>query len=429
MKKRESIRYAVTALTAALIGSSAARAADQDQVESSLLIYSEKDRVQAAEGIVGITKHLRGEYLLGLHFTFDGLTGPSPNGAAPSSKIQTFTRPSGNGFYSVQPGKIPLDDTFKDTRLAADASLAKPLGRMTQASAGIHLSAEHDYSSIGFNAGLTQDFFQRNTTLGLSGAYSRDAVKPVGGALPAYSQVLPPSNNGGEHEGENEGEGGASYPKDVIDAVVSINQVVTRSTIVRTNYSYSRSKGFLRDPYKILSVIQDANSANPGQADTYIYEKRPDSRTKQAIYAEVRQYLGGHAMDFSYRYFWDDWGVTSRTADFFFTWQFKNGHTFQPHVRWYNQSAADFHRYFLVQNEPLPENASADSRLAKFEALTVGAEYSLPVNTALRLRFTGEYYTQMGDSSPPEAFGELRQFDLFPKLQAFMFRIGFVRDF
>ncbi len=430
MKKRESIKYAVTALTAALIGSSAVHAADQDQVESSLLIYSEKDRVSAAEGIVGISKHLRGDYLLGLRLTFDGLTGPSPNGATPSSKVQTFTRPSGSGSYDTQPGRTPLDDTFKDTRFAADASFGRPIGRMTQGSAGIHFSTEHDYASVGFNVGLTQDLFQRNTTLGLSGAYSRDAVKPEGGAPISLSTMQPPGSGGEEHEGDDDdGENGPSQAKDIGDVVVSINQVVDRCTIVRLNYSYSHSSGYLTDPYKILSVVQDANSSSPGAPDSYIFEKRPSGRNKQAVYGEVRRYLGGHTIDLAFRYFWDDWGVTSRTADLFFTWQFRNGHTLQPHLRWYNQSAADFHRYFLVKNEPLPENASADSRLARFEALTVGAEYSLPVNAAMRLRFTGEYYTQMGDNSPPEAFGELRQYELFPKLEAFMLRVGFVRDF
>ncbi len=430
LKKRESIKFAVTALTAALIGSSAVHAADQDQVESSLLIYSEKDRVSAAEGIVGISKHLRGEFLLGLRLTYDGLTGPSPNGATPSSKIQTFTRPSGSGSYDTQPGRTPLDDTFKDTRFAVDATLGRPVGRMTQVSTGFHFSTEHDYSSFGFNAGLTHDLFQRNTTIGLSGAYSRDSVKPEGGVPVSLSTMLPPSGGGEEHEGDDDdGEGGESRNKDVIDAVVSVNQVIDRSTIVRLNYSYSHSSGYLTDPYKILSVVQDANSLTPGAPDSYIFEKRPTSRNKQAVYGEVRRYLGGHTIDLAYRYFWDDWGVRSHTADVFFAWQFKNGHAIQPHIRWYSQSAADFHRFFLVKGEPLPENASADSRLAKFDALTLGMEYSLPFNSVSRLRLTGEYYTQMGDNSPPEAFGELRLYDLFPKLEAFMFRVGFVRDF
>lgn len=428
LNKRESVKFAITALTAALIGSTSVHASDQDQIESSLLIYSEKSRVSAAEGIVGISKHIRGDYLLGLRLTYDGLTGPSPNGAAPSSSIQTFTRPSGSGSYDTQAGKIPLDDTFKDTRFALDASIGRPIGRMSQVSTGFHFSTEHDYSSLGFSAGLTHDLFQRNTTIGLSSSYSRDAIKPEGGAPLGFSTMLPPSGDEGENE-DDDHEDGIDHAKDVFDAVLSINQVVDRKTIVRMNFSFSHSSGYLTDPYKILSVVQDANSTNPGAPDSYIYENRPTGRDKKAIYGEVRRYLGGNAIELAYRYFWDDWGVTSHTADMFFIWQLKNGHSIQPHVRWYSQDAADFHQYFLVKGEPLPENASADSRLAKFDAVTLGLEYSLPFNDVSRLRLAGEYYTQMSDNSPPEAFGELRQYDLFPKLDAFMMRVGFVRDF
>lgn len=427
MNKHESIKFAITALTVALIGGGSAGASDQDQVESSVLIYKETDRVTAAEGIFGINKHLRGEYLAGLRLTFDGLTGASPNGAAPSNRLQTFTRPSGKGSYTTQPGQMPLDDTFKDTRFSVDGSLSRAVGRMTQLSAGIHISAEHDYSSFGFNGGITHDLFKKNTTLGLSVSYARDGVSPEGGA-PVPFATMPPAT-GDDGEGDDDDEGGPSESKDVFDAIVSVNQVVDRNTIVRLNYSFNHSSGYLNDPYKILSVVQSAAATDPGAPESYVYESRPDSRTKHALYGQVRRYLGGHTLDLSYRYFWDDWGSTSHTVDMFFDWQFRNGHSIQPHVRWYNQSAADIHRYFLVSGEQLPQHASADSRLAGFDALTLGLQYSLPLDAVSHLQVTAEYYTQMGDNSPPEAFGELRQFDLFPKMKALMFRLGYTRDF
>ena len=404
-------------------------ASDQDQVESSVLIYKETDRVSAAEGIVGISKHLRGEYLLGLRLTYDGLTGASPNGATPSAKLQTFTRPSGNGAYTTQPGQTPLDDTFKDTRFALDGSLGKALGRTTQLSGGLHFSAEHDYSSFGINGGLTEDLFKKNTTIGLSLAYSKDAVSPEGGAPVPFTTMVAASGNGGHEGDDDEGEGGPSESKDVFDAIVSLSQIVDRNTIVRFNYSFNHSTGYLNDPYKLLSVVQNSSSANPGEPESYIYENRPDARTKHAVFGQVRRYLGGHTLDLSYRYFWDDWGSTSHTADMFFEWRFKNGHAIQPHVRWYTQSEADIHRYFLVSGEHLPQYASADSRLAKFDALTLGLQYSLPLDGLSHLQITAEYYTQMGDKSPPGAFGELRQVDLFPKMKALMFRLGYARDF
>jgi len=36
-----------------------------------------------------------------------------------------------------------------------------------------------------------------------------------------------------------------------------------------------------------------------------------------------------------------------------------------------------------------------------------------------------EYYAQMGESQPNEAFGVLQDFDLFPTVDAFIFQVGY----
>ena len=33
------------------------------------------------------------------------------------------------------------------------------------------------------------------------------------------------------------------------------------------------------------------------------------------MFGEVRRYIAGSVLNASYRYFWDDWGITSQTAD------------------------------------------------------------------------------------------------------------------
>lgn len=215
----------------------------------------------------------------------------------------------------------------------------------------------------------------------------------------------------------------------MFDAVFGVSQVFDRNTIFRVNYSFSRLTGYMNDPYKVLSIVQDRNSAEPGEPVGYVYEGRPDSRSKHAVYGEVRRFISGHTVDLSYRYFWDNWGIRSHTADFYFLWQTKSGKGIQPHVRWYHQGQADFYRPFLDQNAPLVKYASADYRLAKFDALTLGLQFLVPVSAISKLSITGEYYTQMGDSSPPEAFGSLLEMDLFPKMDAFMIRIGYAHNF
>jgi hypothetical protein len=423
------IRTALTAFTATLLGSSTVSASDSGKIDSSLLIYSESARVKAAEGVFDLSRTLSERRTVGLRLTLDALTGASPNGATPSSQIQTFTGPSGGKSYVADAGKTPLDNTFTDKRIALDGSLKESLDRITFVTVGGHLSLEHDYSSFGINGGISRDFNRRNTTLGVSAAYSHDVVSPIGGAPTPLTSMPPPSANTGEGDGEGEGGGaGPGKGKDTFDGVAGISQVLGRNTIVRLDYSLSRSSGYLNDPYKILSVVQDWNSAAPGEPFDYVYENRPGTRKKQALFGELRRYIAGSTLDLSYRYFWDDWGITSQTADVFLRLPVGNDHALEPHVRWYRQSAADFYHAYLVEGQAFPNFASADSRLAAFDAITYGLKYSWPMDPGLRVSLSAEYYTQMGKRAPPDAIGILRQYDLFPALDAFMVRIGFSYD-
>jgi hypothetical protein len=430
---KPSLRSALTAATAALIGSGIAHAADETRLESSLLLYSEIDRVQAAEGIFKVTRTLEGGRLLSGRLTLDGLTGPSPNGATPSNHIQTFTRPSGNGGYSTRPGETPLDDSFHDSRFSLDGSLTQPLDRLTTLVIGSHLSTEHDYTSLGANVGLSRDFNRRNTTLSASAAFSHDLVRPEGGIPVPLSSMGAFTEQEGEGEGEAdddfEGTSGRSdRSKNVFDAVFGLTQVLDRQMLVRFNYSFNHSSGYLNDPYKLLSIVQSRSGTDPGEPVDYIYESRPDNRSKHALYAEVRRYVHGHTVNLSYRYFWDSWGIKSNTVDLRYRLPLSAGHALEPHVRWYRQSAADFYRSYLVDGSSVPAHASADYRLAPFHALTVGLQYLFPVAPKTQFSIGAEFYYQAGDLSPPESFGPLSQFDLFPDMKAVMVRAGFSYD-
>ncbi|HPC11515.1 MAG TPA: DUF3570 domain-containing protein [candidate division Zixibacteria bacterium] len=445
LTNRPPLRGALSALTAALLGTGAAASEGRNRVESSILLYSEVDRVQAAEAIIGLGRALKGDRMLSARLTLDGLTGASPNGATPSARVQTFTRPSGEGGYSVKPGEIPLDDTFKDTRYSFDGSLAQPLDRLTTIVLGAHYSGEHDYTSLGASVGLSRDLNRKNTTLSASAAYSRDRVRPEGGPPDPLSSMsaradddddddagereLAAQDDDGDDDDDEDRESDAGEGKNVYDVVFGLTQVLNRQTVLRLNYSYNHSSGYLNDPYKIVSVVQGPGGPDAGEPVDYLYEARPDGRAKQAVFAQLRRYLSGHTIDLSYRYFWDDWGVTSQTVELFYRLPVKAGHALQPHVRWYRQTEADFYRVFLVEAAPAPAHASADYRLAPFHAVTAGLQYLFPVGQGVQVSLGGEYYHQAGDISPPRSMGVLSTYELFPDMDAVMVRAGFDYEF
>ncbi len=415
----------MAALTAALVGSTVTGATAQSHSETSILIYSEKNRIRATEGNFTLSKQLKNDYTLNLRLTYDGLTGATPTGASPSRYAQTITRASGGKTISVPAGEHPVDNSFKDTRFAAEAGLSRPLGRLNTVSFGAHASSEHDYTSLGINGGIARDFNRRNTTLGLSLSIARDVSKPVGGYHVPFTDIEAEIDD----DRETRLERFSGKKRNVYDVIVSMTQVLDRQTLLLLNLSLNRASGYLTDPYKIISLVQAPDGEDPGEPVGAIFENRPDSRSKNAVFAELRRHLGRSTAGLQYRYFWDSWGVVAHSVDATLRFDFKQRGAFHPRVRWYHQSEANIYQPFLVQGVPLPAYASSDSRLAAFDAYTLGLTYSVPVRNGSRLNITAEYYAQRGDRSPPEAYGSLLSFDLFPKLDVIMLRLGYERDF
>jgi uncharacterized protein DUF3570 len=377
-------------------------------VDTAFLYYGESDgRVQDASLSAIAVRDLGDDRKFTLDLGFDTLTGASPNGAIASDRPQTFTSPSGRGTYTTSAGSVPLDSSFHDTRFAANASWSQPLARLYTVNAGIGVSSEIDYQHIGVNAGLTRDFNERNTTLNLSLAYGQDQVKPVGGVPIAFS-AMPDAVD--REEGIPPNRSGNSANKNVLDVLLGFTQVLGRHSLLRLNYSYSESNGYLTDPYKVLSVV-DPLTGEPlvrtpppgveGPTGVYLFENRPDSRRRQGVYAELRQDFSGKVLSLGYRYSTDDWNVDSHTLEARLLFPMGESSSFEPHLRYYTQTAASFYRYSVANGAPLLEFASADARLADMDAYTVGIKYARKTSGGNEWNARLELYHQV--STPPSA--------------------------
>jgi Protein of unknown function (DUF3570) len=432
---KKPIGASLAVATCGLLGAlPAAPAAAQEindwDVTSSLLFYGEdNNRVKDVSLDVSIRRALDEDHSFNLDFTVDSLTGATPNGAVPTSDYQTFTGASGSNSYTINPGEAPLDPTFMDTRIAGSANWQQSFGDASRWNLGLSGSGEHDYFHFGVNGRLEHDFNLKNTTVFAGLAYGRDEVSPIGGAPDPLTPMLPPPDQpGGIGEAEGEGGGGGpSHSKDVYDGLVGVTQILSRRSLVELSYSYGRSSGYLNDPYKILSVVDPVTGLPvygdlvPGGAGIrtflYLYESRPDTRTKQSLFAEWRHAFDRDSMALSVRAMTDDWGIDSRTIETHYRWNI-NDHSFlEPHLRYYTQTAADFYHTVLFAGDALPAFASADYRLADLNAYTVGLKYGHDTaggEFAVRL----EYYRQDGTPSPGSAVGELANYELIQPLAA-----------
>ncbi|GAB1260721.1 DUF3570 domain-containing protein [Aurantivibrio plasticivorans] len=384
------------------------------QVDGAALMYSEKDRVDAAEPVLKISKRLKNDSLLTLKTVFDSLTGASPSGASPSNVPQTYTRPSGNGSYVVPAEETPLDDTFHDTRTQISVDYDAPIGELSRYNVGINVSSEFDYDSVGISAGWQRDFNRRNTTLMLGVSFANDTLSPKGG-IPTPLASMQPAGDPAIRDGINDN-------KTVTDFILGVTQVINRHMLMQLNYSYGQSSGYLNDPYKIVSVVDSVT----GSTLDNIYESRPEERTKHSIYWQTKYFTPWQdTVDVSFRFMTDDWGIDSTTLDAKYRWNLSGKWYLEPHVRLYSQTAADFYRHSIT-NITLPmEHLTADYRLAEFDATTYGAKLGFRLSDKLELSMRAELYESSGDGSPADAVGIQQQLDLYPDLEATILQFGF----
>jgi len=430
MKDNDSFNATLAAATCALLGSAiAAPVAAQEQAsdwsfDSTLLYYGESDgRVSDISAAVSALRDFGDERKFSTTLTADTLTGASANGAIALNRPQTFTSPSGRAIYTTPVGAVPLDDTFHDARFAANASWTQTLARLYTVSAGAAFSTEYDYTHIGANLSLARDFNKRNTTVNAGIAWSQDDSNPVGGRPIPLSQMLDVGND------SNKRDGAAS--KDVLDLLLGFTQVLNRTTVLRVNYSYSDSSGYLNDPYKMLSVVDpltgDTLARVPigqGPNGVYLFESRPDARTKQSLFAEVKHSFGNPVMHLSYRYMTDDWGIDSHTGEVRLRWPLGDGYI-EPQLRYYTQSAANFYRASLVSGAALPRYASADFRLGDFDATTIGVKYGRGTANGNEWSIRAEYYQQTGSVPSEQIIGNQANREQYPDLSAIILQFGY----
>lgn len=417
--KKPNVAKLLTLATCSLLGTAQDAIAAEDtnlwKFDTALMYYGESERVTAVEGIIAGSKEFSDQEFLNLKLTLDTLTGASANGAVAQPNVQTFTRPSGRGSYDIEAKDTPLDDTFRDSRVQVNAQWSQPLAENYLGSVGAYVSSEHDYFSLGFNANIAREFYNKNTTLSFGIAAAQDQISPEGGLPTPFSEMLTVQDSNAN--GLNRL--GADDDKTTVDLLFGLTQVINRKMIMQFNYSYSQVDGYQTDPYKIVSVV-----GNDGYALRQIYESRPDSRNKNSVFWQTKYHLTNSVLDFSYRYLWDDWQVKSHTFDVRYRIML-DGAYIEPHVRYYQQQAAEFYQPFLLDGELAPANVSADYRVGEMDGLTLGVKYGMQLEGDNELAFRLEFFQQTPTNPGFETPGVLADVELFESVSAIVAQVSY----
>jgi hypothetical protein len=198
----------------------------------------------------------------------------------------------------------------------------------------IGYSEEDDYRAVYFGFNTERHYNNDLTTVSAGLSHSSDKVFPTDAAL--FNRV--------EEE-----------DKQSTSVFASVSQIINQVSSFQSALSFTEQSGFLSDPYKLRDI-------------------RPDDKTQIAWRNSYRRFFvsANAAFHVNYRYYHDDFGISSHTSDV--SWHQNLGRTFQlvPQLRYYSQSAADFFTNVDDFLSPISEYQSSDYRLSAFGAVSGG---------------------------------------------------------
>jgi hypothetical protein len=369
-KTRRQRQGALAALTtSALLLPGLARAQDQERwgIDYGFSLYSEDDlessKLQAgsAERYEIETHQLQmraplGDRIdLGLDLVQETMSGATP----------WFVEPNAQGEPVQVMTGASVEDQRSDVLLRGTYLFDRARTSLTGG-----YSIEDDYRAINAGFGSEHDFNEKNTTLSWGTSVSFDDIDPT----PTLTNANPSRED-----------------KRTLSVFTGISQVINRSSIVQSTFTYQNGSGFLSDPYKLVSV-----------AGANLPDSRPDARNQFAWLTRYRRHFSSvnGALHADYRLYVDDWDVTSHTIELAWYQMLWDTLAVIPSVRYYTQSQAEFYGPYFT-NSP-GDDFSSDYRLSPYGALSwkLRAETRLsdwPFRMAWKVGVSWERYESSGD--------------------------------
>ncbi len=308
------------------------------------------------------------------------ITGASPYVQTPNGNSLFFSKNLKPYVLSINPNSFEekltrskrlthiLSTASPETRKQGDFKLSYDWDEFAL-NVGGGISVEDDYESRFGNIGARWDFNHKQTTVNADLSYTNsdtnaildhDLVTYIENDKYYLDHVLTTLSETGEPQY-------ASYGNLVGNRQdwsthLGINQILNKSALVGADFNYTRSTGYLGNPYKLTEVFfvdpdsfGDAGFPNRATPRTAAFlERRPDVRNQWQLGGRFVQYVEtlDAALHFDYHFSADDWGVQAHTFEADWVQPISDsGWTVTPKIRYYSQDQADFYVPFLVSGQ------------------------------------------------------------------------------
>ena len=457
-RKKPAALYALTAAALALPGLVPQARADGDEISFEYRHYEEgkrnldeqtyKDLNLRPITVDSMAADMRGEVVdrvkFDLSFTQDTWSGATPVVTVPVAAIadQLYSGASSPVEYSADGKRVPVTvnwDSFngstvkytEDPRLVHVMASASPETRRQvdlklgydwddfTLNAGGGVSEEPDYHSRFANIGGTLDLNQKITVLswGASFTYSDIDASLAANAAADWGAYL-------DHIRDKNGVSTLFGARRDISGNVGLTQVLDKDSVLEGSIGYTRSSGYLSNPYKAVMLAFDDPDQfidSTGLRTVVLkgtLEQRPELRNQWSLDARYVRYVDDFdaALHVDYRFYHDDWGIDAHTLGISWYQPLGDGWMIVPGVRYYSQTSAFFYQPYFLFNQAFPilfprnpelppnldhsqiqlKNFSSDERLSAFGSLDAQLAIDKQLLNNLNLELGVEYSNHAG---------------------------------
>ncbi|WP_158973822.1 DUF3570 domain-containing protein [Cellulophaga sp. L1A9] len=253
--------------------------------------------------------------------------------------------------------------------------------------ANAYLSSEYDYFSVGLGGGYAQLFNEKNTEISASAKVYFDAWNPQ----------YPIELSNGFFDDRVTGNGTytpsftafESETRNSYSLSLGLSQIVSKRMQGSIFLDLVAQQGLLSTPFQRVYFAdkEDFFIEDFQLADNV--EQLPDTRFKIPIGGRLNYFINDYLILRSYyRFYTDDWGVTSHTASIELPIKISSLFTVYPTYRYYTQTAAD---YFYVKEAAVSnlDYYTSDYDLSEFNAhqYGIGIRYKDIFTNAKLLKF------------------------------------------
>ncbi|MDH5300793.1 MAG: DUF3570 domain-containing protein [Gammaproteobacteria bacterium] len=391
----KNISLLLSAATSTLLAPTIQAAAlSNSGINVTTAFYAEENGISVNENILQLRKEISESDSISVLLQHDTMTGSSPSGAIADGHLYTTTTAS-NKTVQVSANEtphVPFADEHYNTNLSWDHKFSASFSNNLNAS----YSVETDYQSTAAGDMISKEFNNRMTTISAGASLTVDDVVP--------SHQIPLGLTTTTDLSARE----FSATKTTHKYSLGISHILDRRSIIAATVGQVVQQGYLTDPYKIISYISAATGLHRN-LDPYYNERRPDSRVGNSLTLQYLHQFSDNltSINASYQYYQDDWQINTQSLAVKLHIKLSNGSYIEPEGRIYQQTAADFYHYALVDGPSADyssrdivsnignlDYASADYRLGSMQSYSVGGAIAWPLGSSGELKLRGVYLEQ-----------------------------------